>query len=205
MVDEFAEKFEDASPYAYVLNNPIKFTDPDGRDTLHLQEVVVTSKASVTPMYLPPPTFSPRPLNIPAVGAISAVSPWVLAPVLVFIPANWGQTGEKELEDKLKVHLGKLIRDHLTKLTVDELVDGLEKIKIKNQKDNDFYKSPGGKVQADKDFDSLGPTDVKPIPGGRTGKLPDGTPINVRDRSTDGRPTVEVQRPGNKVKIRYDE
>lgn len=30
-VDPMAEKYPDTSPYAYVLNNPLKYTDPDGR------------------------------------------------------------------------------------------------------------------------------------------------------------------------------
>ncbi len=33
-IDQFAEKFHFASPYTYVLNNPVSFTDPDGRDII---------------------------------------------------------------------------------------------------------------------------------------------------------------------------
>ena len=31
-MDQLSEKFHYASPYAYVLNNPLSFIDPDGRD-----------------------------------------------------------------------------------------------------------------------------------------------------------------------------
>ncbi|MEC5157480.1 hypothetical protein RCH13_001386 [Chryseobacterium sp. MP_3.2] len=31
-MDQLSEKFHNASPYAYVMNNPAMFFDPDGRD-----------------------------------------------------------------------------------------------------------------------------------------------------------------------------
>ena len=31
-MDQFSEKFHSSSPYAYVMNNPVSFFDPDGRD-----------------------------------------------------------------------------------------------------------------------------------------------------------------------------
>jgi len=66
------------------------------------------------------------------------------------------------------------------------------------------WEKPGGKAEADKDFDNLKPKDVKPIPGGRTGTLPDGRSVNVRDRSTDGRPTLEIQDGPSRIKVRYN-
>ncbi|MCG7509266.1 hypothetical protein [Mesorhizobium retamae] len=68
----------------------------------------------------------------------------------------------------------------------------------------------GGMSEADKDFDALGPKDIKDINTqygqGRTGTLDDGTKITVRPGSSDGRPTLEMRNPenGRGTEIRYD-
>ncbi len=72
-----------------------------------------------------------------------------------------------------------------------------------------LYERPGGIDEANKDFDNLSPSDVKDINNnrvtGRVGTLPDGRTVIVRDGSSDGRPTLEVQSGKNKIKFRYDE
>jgi len=67
---------------------------------------------------------------------------------------------------------------------------------------------PGTLDDANGLFDGVvDPESVKGIDGGRTGTLPDGRPINVRDgeTGTSGKPTVEVQEGKNKKKIRFVE
>lgn len=70
---------------------------------------------------------------------------------------------------------------------------------------------PGGMDQANTDFDSMKPTNVKQINtkagAGRTGTLPDGRSVTVRPGSSDGRPTLEVRNPANGRghEIRYDD
>jgi len=73
------------------------------------------------------------------------------------------------------------------------------------------WEKPGGYDAANDDFDSLSPSNVRPLPnkgGGRIGTLPDGRTIIVRPNSTEGHPTLEIQGGKNggkgKTKIRYN-
>uniref|UniRef100_UPI001C2E4E28 VENN motif pre-toxin domain-containing protein n=1 Tax=Yersinia artesiana TaxID=2890315 RepID=UPI001C2E4E28 len=68
-----------------------------------------------------------------------------------------------------------------------------------------LFERTGGSNAANKEFDALSPTEIKDIPSGRIGKLPDGRTVIVRERSTDGRPTLEIQSGKNRIKFRYDE
>ena len=67
------------------------------------------------------------------------------------------------------------------------------------------YDKSGGYNQATKDFDELLLKDVKNIPNGKVGKMEDGRMVNVRSKSSDGRPTLEIQNGKNPVNFRYDE
>jgi hypothetical protein len=70
-----------------------------------------------------------------------------------------------------------------------------------------IWKKPGTFDDANNDFDSSGATDVQDKGKGvRVGKLPNGDKIIVRPNSTDGEPTIEIQRPDGKKskdKVRY--
>jgi len=68
-----------------------------------------------------------------------------------------------------------------------------------------LFERTGGMDSANKEFDALSPSEVKDIPGGRVGKLPDGRTVIVRERSTDERPTLEIQSGKNRIKFRYGE
>ncbi|HMM19100.1 MAG TPA: hemagglutinin repeat-containing protein [Selenomonadales bacterium] len=67
------------------------------------------------------------------------------------------------------------------------------------------YEKPGGYEKALEDFDSMNLNDVQPIPGGKMGKLPDGRTVNVRNNSSDGRPTLEVYDGKKSIKVRYND
>ena len=64
----------------------------------------------------------------------------------------------------------------------------------------------GGMNQANKDFDSLNPSNVRNIQnGGRAGNLSDGSKVNVRPNSKDGRPTLEILKGKNRIKFRFND
>ena len=63
----------------------------------------------------------------------------------------------------------------------------------------------GGFNQANKEFDNLGLTNIRDIPNiGRVGQLKDGTKVVVRNKSSDGRSTLEIQSSPKKIEIRYN-
>ncbi|OYD06127.1 hypothetical protein CHM34_17895 [Paludifilum halophilum] len=90
-----------------------------------------------------------------------------------------------------------------TSKTVDDL--------IKNAKPGDstkgrstIYELSGGFEQALKDFNSLEPQIIKSTPELQVGKLKDGRTVIVREESTDGRVTLEIQKGKKKIKFRYN-
>ena len=67
------------------------------------------------------------------------------------------------------------------------------------------YVKTGGYAQALDDFSDLGVTNVREIPSGKVGTLPDGRTINVRTKSSDGRVTLEIYDGKSSIKIRYED
>ena len=72
-----------------------------------------------------------------------------------------------------------------------------------------LYVRDGNYNDALSHFDSLVLSSVKEMPNGKVGKLPDGRTVIVRNNSSDGRPTLEIQTRTNSgklklTKVRYD-
>lgn len=109
-----------------------------------------------------------------------------------------GSPGGWEPEDEEKARSGE------QKTTVDDLMSSSSKGQETTGRSKLFERT-GGNDAANKEFDSLTPTEIKDIPGGRVGKLSDGRTVIVRERSTDGRPTLEIQSGKNRIKFRYGE
>lgn len=106
---------------------------------------------------------------------------------------------QEELEQKEKNNI-KTVKDILANATF-----------IEEKQLSKLFSKGGGYQEALQDFESLGPTQVKDISKdgkkGLRGILPDGSRVNVREKSTDQRPTLEIQPPenvdGKFIKIRY--
>lgn len=89
--------------------------------------------------------------------------------------------------------------------TVDDLIETSQEGRKTTGRAKQYERS-GGMESANRDFDALSPTNVREIPSGRVGKLPDGSTVIVRTKSSDGRPTLEIQHVKNKqTKFRYGE
>lgn len=94
--------------------------------------------------------------------------------------------------------------------SVDKVLEGA-KPGNKTKGPTTQYEKTGGYGQAEKDFYSLDlekgsvrdRTDEK---GKRikTGRLRDGRNVNVRENSTEGHPTLEIQSGKNRIKVRYN-
>jgi uncharacterized protein YukE len=65
------------------------------------------------------------------------------------------------------------------------------------------YELSGGFNQAVNDFHSLNPKIMKNTPDLKVGVLQDGRKVIVRTKSSDGRPTLEIQDGKKKIKFRY--
>lgn len=88
--------------------------------------------------------------------------------------------------------------------TVDDILHGATPGRATKGKATQYQKS-GGYNQSMDDFNSMGVTNVRDIPNGKVGTLPDGRTVNVRNKSSDGRPTLEILDGKNSIKIRYGE
>ena len=69
------------------------------------------------------------------------------------------------------------------------------------------YERVGNYENAVDDFNSLNPQNVRELPNGKgyVGELSDGKVINVRNMSSEGSPTIEIQNGKSKIKFRYKE
>ena len=124
---------------------------------------------------------------------------------------NWPSVGGFKVDENLRIKDFKIEEKTIEETgikrinsEIDELIETStpgEKTKGKST----LYEREGGMDAANKEFDMLNPSNVKEIEGGRVGTLPGGKTVNVRNKSSDGRPTLEIQDGKKKTKFRYDE
>ncbi|MFC4932709.1 RHS repeat-associated core domain-containing protein [Massilia sp. GCM10023247] len=166
--------------YAYANNSPYKYVDPDGR----------------FPFLLPLIPY------IVGGGTVAVVGHYVLP----------GRQGREET--------GRAVGNAIfnsgagDKGSADALKSDNNKAPVpgasggeKTNTGTRIWDKPGDFGVANQDFDNKNPANVEDKRNGvRVGTLEDGKRIIVRPGSTDGRPTIEVQRPDGKRsedKVRY--
>ena len=171
--------------YHYGGNNPIKYTDPTG------------DAIAVIPFIAPT-----------VIAGAKAIGAWLASLFVVGVAATAvGVTLDAAIDDSKEaasLSPQEETSEDKSNDRLEQILDGAKPGRETKGRTKQWNKT-GNIDNANDDFDSLKPQKVKDIPGGRTGELPDGRKINVRDHSSDGRPTLEIQDGKNQIKIRYGE
>lgn len=140
----------------------------------------------------------------------------IFAVLTDYMSPNFGRTNERPLKD-FAIDEKHRVKDHkIEEKTIEETgikrlenkIDDLIESSTPGDKTkgkSTIYEKEGGIEEANKDFDSLNPSNIREVNGIRIGTLPDGSTVNVREKSKDGRPTLEILKGKKMTKFRYDE
>ena len=88
--------------------------------------------------------------------------------------------------------------------SIDEILDDATPGRVTKGRAIQYVKT-GGYAQALDDFADMGVINVRDIPYGKVGTLPDGRTVNVRAKSSYSTPTLEIQDGKSSIKIRYED
>jgi len=209
--------------YLYANSNPVMYTDPSGYTAATFVEnvvvVAINAILEATYCFLSSAAFATGMKLIASITTIAVVS------IYTYLITDY------ILDNINDVASGSKTSSDVNEDCKDTAVDGVpgkesddEQDRENDDSDNDALgkligsTSPGRETKgrtkqrekngdmddANDDFNSLSPSNVKNIPGGRTGELDGDIKVNVRDHSSEGSPTIEIQYPnGTRVKIRY--
>ena len=213
-VDPLAEKYMSFSPFHYTLNNPINYTDPDGRFARAVVSVFRIGLRTIKSHRRYGRIKGGFKQILRAEGrsiakdARTVVKRWVKlidrfrAVVDLVIGTDLNSVNEGSIfVNKAEVVNPDEESESSEDVTVDRILEGAIEGKRTKGKSK-IYEKEGDMESANSDFDALNPENVKEIDGGRVGELPNGDKAIVRG-SKDSRPTLEIQKGKKKTKIRY--
>ncbi|TAN30641.1 hypothetical protein EPN29_14265 [bacterium] len=185
------------NPYAYVLNNPTTATDPNGHCFLGLFGKNCRKQAqSVKEGNASDNSFS---------GALMTSLLGMRDAVTGRIPAN-ATPGERNAASAagMALMVSGVGEGEEVEAGVKEIGELLEGAVDEGGSASRIVARPGGIQQATKDFGALPGQAADKGRGVLVEQLPDGSKAILRDFSSDGRPTIEIQHAGGQTtKIRY--
>jgi len=186
----FSDDNEDIPCFSTVIHNLPK-EKPGCGDTTPQKPLILVTPAEPMPVFQNPGYSPPREADETTSSGGCGVIPDELKdlfnkPLILTTDSNNTPVTE---HDRIR----KTIDDMKTNAEQGNDTDGKSKQYIKN---GDFE-------DAKRDFESFMPSNVRPIPNGLAGDLPNGHTINVRVKSSEGSPTLEIFNPANKKKIKF--
>lgn len=205
--------------YGYTYQNPIRYIDPNGKQVDVVDENEVPCLGCPGPVdeafygavdfFVPIHDASRVVSGKDALGEASPIGPIELA--LTVITLGKGKKIWKGLG-----LLGRLFsKGAKTEHRIEKL---LKKATFENRTkgNTSIYRIKGGLDKANEDFKKMKPKDIIDLKDkdgnvmGKEGILPDGRKIKVRNKSSDGAPTIEINKTNTKgefrkqSEIRYD-
>ena len=185
--------------YAYAENNPLKYTDPTGQFVIAIPAVILVGGPAITVV------------KVGSAVVVGAAVGWWLADQT----SSSDSPSESESDDDGYTSIDDFLDS--AKPSPKQKTRGRTRSK-RQTKQYEKTSAPGesGWEKANDDFDRLvkdlggdGPKTDADDPDVRKSTLPDGTTIGVRPRSSEGSPTIQINRPrtGRKKppheKVRY--
>jgi RHS repeat-associated protein len=169
---------------------------PGGGGGASASSAAMLPTVNVTANVVAVPT--PKPIELPQIRirAVAPPNPWLVLVGSLIWPSNGlGNAGVCPPNCYGALPIQYAEEFPVPGVTPDRVTKGNTKIGEK----------PGDAGTASGDFDGLNPDNVQDKGNGiRVGTLGDGSTVIVRPNSSDGRPTIEIQRGGRtRIKIRY--
>ncbi|MES2436602.1 MAG: RHS repeat-associated core domain-containing protein [Patescibacteria group bacterium] len=212
--NDFLSDPQQLNSYSYARNNPLKYYDPDGNQTVSapLNAVFRFSGSASLAQSLAMADAILAGGSI--AGAIVSAGPVLvgggITAVLVYavVTTPWTPLSQNQSTPSFSSSLSPTSLPTANSnplLGTGTTADFGNWFNSINLSKTTITQKPGNFNDAQRDFWARNPENVQHRPNGTiTGNLPNGDKINVRPQSSDGRPTIEIQKEGGGVeKIRY--
>jgi RHS repeat-associated protein len=194
--------------YSYAHQNPVRYTDPDGKAVPLVVAACVASNACMAAVaatvVLATNPQAREALGKSMVSAGKAAAEGVSAAGERIKNLIFNESSESD---------GKKAGEAATGTSTDQEIAGILEGATPGRETKgrtEQFNKPGGRAQAEEDFGKLPGEEIPTqTEGVRVKRLPDGRVANIHDSTKpgaeQGKPTVEIQQGKDRIKIRYDD